>query len=145
MNRIFKSNPLVLLHETEPDIIIILHKCIREAIDDNRGNHEICIVNSSNAALAQACLRFVPLLLITHSPKQYGGIVAIELTKSIKDLSPATHVIMTTVDESDSLVIEARRAGVDTFFLKPFSLEHVQLAIQNALHLSDDGTTASKQ
>ncbi|MBI3038280.1 sigma-54-dependent Fis family transcriptional regulator [bacterium] len=64
------------------------------------------------------------------------GMGGIEMLERIKSVSPDTQVIMITAFADVEMAVSSIRRGAFDFILKPFSLEKIHLAIQNALETS---------
>lgn len=64
---------------------------------------------------------------------QMPGIGGIELLKKIKDLSPATEVLMMTAFASTDTAVEAMKSGAYDYITKPFKVDEVKLIIKNVL------------
>lgn len=74
-------NPAIILVEDEPDILIILHRLMR----DLTGGYDIITVNSGADALAQIALRRVPLVITDYNMPGMNGL---QLAAAIKETSP---------------------------------------------------------
>jgi CheY-like chemotaxis protein len=76
-------NPAIVLVEDEPDILIILHRLMR----DLTGGYDIVTVNGGAEALAQIALRPVPLVITDYNMPGMNGL---QLTAAIKETSPGS-------------------------------------------------------
>ena len=67
-----------------------------------------------------------------------------EVLKSIKRDSPATHVIVITAYGTINTAIEAMKEGASEFIMKPFSLEDLEGVVQAVLHTSGPDASTSE-
>ncbi|MFN8566089.1 MAG: response regulator [Kouleothrix sp.] len=93
-------NPAIILVEDEPDILIILHRLMR----DLTGGYDIVTVNGGAQALAQIALRPVPLVITDYNMPGMNGL---QLTDAIKETRP-THVVLITAYATPELEKRAR-------------------------------------
>src|SRR5919107_196710 len=61
------------------------------------------------------------------------GMSGLELTARVRELSPDTLVIVVSGSLEIESAVEALRAGAFDYLVKPFDLEHLQLAVRRAL------------
>src|SRR5262245_22633860 len=80
-------NPAIVLVEDEPDILIILHRLMR----DLTGGYDIVTVNGGAEALAQIALRPVPLVITDYNMPGMNGP---QLTTAINDTTPEARVVL---------------------------------------------------
>jgi DNA-binding NarL/FixJ family response regulator len=71
------------------------------------------------------------VLMDVRMPKQSG----IEACQTIKDIAPATHIIMLTTSDEEADLYEALKHGASGYLLKDSSIEEVA----NAVRLAGDG------
>ena len=64
---------------------------------------------------------------------QMPGMGGLELLKNIKNLSPATEVLMMTAYASTETAVEAMKSGAYDYITKPFKVDEVKLIIKNVL------------
>ena len=119
-------NPAIILVEDEPDILIILHRIMR----DLTGGFDIVTVNSAQDALDIIAERECPLLITDHN---MPGMTGTELTQKVKTDYTATKVIIITAYATPEVERTARSAGVDYFLTKPFSLDRLEQIIKEVL------------
>ncbi len=119
-------NPAIVLVEDEPDILIILHRIMR----DLTGGYDIVTVNSAQDALDVLTDRSCPLLITDHN---MPGMTGTELTQKVKTDYPETRVIIITAYATPEVERTARSAGVDYFLTKPFSLDRLEQIIKEVL------------
>ena len=119
-------NPAIILVEDEPDILIILHRLMR----DLTGGYDIVTVNGGAEALAQIALRPVPLVITDYNMPGMNGL---DLVQKVKAAAPTTVLVMATAYATPELEKRARMAGVDYFIRKPFVFEQLEAIVQDAL------------
>lgn len=119
-------NPAIILVEDEPDILIILHRIMR----DLTGGYDIVTVNSAQDALGILAERTCPLLITDHN---MPGMTGTQLTQVVKKDYTNTKVIIITAYATPEVERTARTAGVDYFLTKPFSLDRLEQIIKEVL------------
>ena len=119
-------NPAIVLVEDEPDILIILHRIMR----DLTGGYDIVTVNSAQDALDVLVDRACPLLITDHN---MPGMTGTQLTQTVKAKYEETKVIIITAYATPEVERTARSAGVDYFLTKPFSLDRLEQIIKEVL------------
>jgi CheY-like chemotaxis protein len=119
-------NPAIILVEDEPDILIILHRLMR----DLTGGYDIITVNSGADALAQIALRKVPLVITDYNMPGMNGL---QLTAAIKETSPDTCVVMITAYATPELERRAREQRIDYYLSKPFPLDRLEQIVRDVL------------
>lgn len=119
-------NPAIVLVEDEPDILIILHRIMR----DLTGGYDIVTVNSAQDALDVLVDRSCPLLITDHN---MPGMTGTQLTQHVKKTYADTKVIIITAYATPEVERTAREAGVDYFLTKPFSLDRLEQIIKEVL------------
>lgn len=120
-------NPAIVLVEDEPDILIILHRLMR----DLTGGYDIVTVTSGAEALAQIALRPVPLVITDYNMPGMNGL---QLTSSVKETSPETRVVLITAYATPDLERRARDQRVDYYLPKPFPLDRLEQIVREVLH-----------
>lgn len=118
--------PAIVLVEDEPDLLIIYHRLFR----DWTGGYDIVAVTSGEDALAQIVLRDVPLVVTDYNMPGMNGL---QLTSAIKEVSPATKVVLATAYATPDLERKAKKHGVDYYFAKPFPLSRMEQVVREAL------------
>lgn len=121
-------NPAIILVEDEPDILIILHRLMR----DLTGGYDIITVNSGADALAQIALRKVPLVITDYNMPGMNGL---QLAAAIKETSPDTCVVMITAYATPELERRAREQRIDYYLSKPFPLDRLEQIVRDVLRL----------
>src|SRR5205823_14939552 len=94
-------NPAIILVEDEPDILIILHRLMR----DLTGRYDIVTVNGGTEALAQIALRPVQLVITDYNMPGMNGL---QLTAAIKETAPDTRVVLSKASSTPELENRAR-------------------------------------
>lgn len=119
-------NPAIILVEDEPDILIILHRLMR----DLTGGYDILTVNGGAEALAQLELRPVPLVITDYNMPGMNGL---QLAAAVKETSPDTRVVMITAYATPELERRAREQRVDYYLPKPFPLDRLEQIVKDVL------------
>ncbi len=119
-------HPAIVLVEDEPDILIILHRLMR----DLTGGYDIITVSGGAEALLQLSLRPVPLVITDYS---MPGMDGLELAAAVKTASPTTRVVMMTAYATPELEYQASRQSVDYYLPKPFPLDHLDQIVRDVL------------
>ena len=119
-------NPAIVLVEDEPDILIILHRLMR----DLTGGYDIVTVNGGADALAQIALRPVPLVITDYNMPGMNGL---QLAAAIKAQSPDTRVVMITAYDTPELEKKAREQRVDYYLPTPFPLDRLAQIVRDVL------------
>jgi two-component system, response regulator, stage 0 sporulation protein F len=118
--------PAIVLVEDEPDILIILHRLMR----DLTGSYDIVTVSSGAEALETIGLRPVPLLITDYNMPGMNGI---NLARDVKALSPDTVVLLISAYATPELEHRAQDAGVDHYLPKPFVLDRLEQIVRATL------------
>ncbi|MDN5273726.1 response regulator [Chloroflexus sp. MS-CIW-1] len=126
MSDVSGRNPAIILVEDEPDILIILHRLMR----DLTGGYDIITVHSGADALAQIALRRVPLVITDYNMPGMNGL---QLAAAIKETSPDTCVVMITAYATPELEKRAREQRIDYYLAKPFPLDRLEHIVRDVL------------
>ncbi|MBO9312836.1 MAG: response regulator [Chloroflexus sp.] len=126
MSDVSGRNPAIILVEDEPDILIILHRLMR----DLTGGYDIITVHSGADALAQIALRRVPLVITDYNMPGMNGL---QLAAAIKETSPDTCVVMITAYATPELEKRAREQRIDYYLAKPFPLDRLEHIVREVL------------
>ncbi len=118
--------PAIVLVEDEPDILIILHRIVR----DLDGGHDIITVRTGVEALAQVALRAVPLLITDYS---MSGMNGIQLADAVKQESPDTTVVLITGYMTPEIIQRATAAHANYVLPKPFPFDQLMTIIRRTL------------
>jgi len=116
----------IILVEDEPDILIILHRLMR----DLTAPYDIVTVNGGAEALAHIALRPVALVITDYNMPRMNGI---QLTAAIKEVAPQICVVMITAYATPDLEKRARESQVDFYLPKPFPLDRLEQIVRAVL------------
>ena len=119
-------NPAIVLVEDEPDILIILHRLMR----DLTGGYDIVTVNGGAEALAQIALRPVPLVITDYNMPGMNGL---ELVQKVKAASPTTTIVLISAFATPELQRRGHAAGANYLMPKPFVFEQLEAIVREAL------------
>ena len=121
----FKKNILII--DDEPSVSKML--C------DVLASDYVCqAVASAEEGLAALRSNDVALVI---SDINMGGITGLEMVPQIIEIAPQTIVIMMSGMQTIETAIEAMRVGAFDYFMKPFDLKHVRVAVRRALEHYD--------
>jgi len=112
--------PIIILLDEQIDTLLALHRILIQLAPKND------IVLAKSAAEALAILSLRPVQLVITGYKLEGGMDGMKFTDAIKEMSPSTRVIMTTMyvtPETEKLAY-AHRA--DYFLPKPFPISQLE-------------------
>ena len=127
-------NPAIILVEDEPDILIILHRLMR----DLTGGYDIVTVNGGAEALAQIALRPVPLVITDYNMPGMNGI---EVVSAIGRARPGLPCIILSAHREESYITQALSAGARGYITKELPLaivEGVERVLAGEVYLSED-------
>src|SRR4051812_31703753 len=119
-------NPAIILVEDEPDILIILHRLMR----DLTKGYDILTVNGGAEALRQLALRPVPLLITDYNMPEMNGV---DLARAVKEVSPDTAVLLISAYGTPELERRVHEAGIDYYLTKPFPLDRLEQIVHTTL------------
>jgi len=97
-------------------------------------------IDGQDALIKLSKSNFKLVITDLRMPK-LGGM---EVLKSIKRDSPATHVIVITAYGTINTAIEAMKEGASEFIMKPFSLEDLEGVVKAVLHTSEQDASTSE-
>lgn len=117
-------SPLVLVVEDEA----ILGHCIRQYLVHHgyatavaqSGEEGVRLMAEASAAVAVVDLKL-------------PGMDGLEVLRRIREISPATAVIMMTAQSSGASAVVARKRGAFDFLSKPLALEHLRTVVERAM------------
>lgn len=119
------NSPLILVADDSPDI----RSFLQEAVLGPAG-YQVQLVGDGQAALELARETQPDLVITDYQMPKLSGL---ELTRQLCATQPHPPVIMMSSDRSDSLMLEAMRAGAFEFLAKPFEPELMLSAVGRAL------------
>ena len=116
--------PLVLVVEDEA----ILGRCISQYLVHHgyatavaqSGEEGVRLMAEASAAVAVVDLKL-------------PGMDGLEVLRRIREISPATAVIMMTAQSSGASAVVARKRGAFDYLAKPLALEHLRTVVDNAV------------
>ncbi len=120
--------PLILLADDSREILVFLTDTILKP-----AGYEIQAVTDGLSALTLA-RQLQPDLLITD--QNMPNLTGLELIRRVRAERPHFPAILITAEGSESLAIEALRAGASDYLVKPFEAEHLLAAVGRALQES---------
>jgi CheY-like chemotaxis protein len=118
--------PAIILVEDEPDILLILHRLMR----DLTSAYDIITVNGGAEALRQLALRPVPLLITDYNMPEMNGV---DLARAVKEVSPDTAVLLISAYGTPELERRVHEAGADYYLTKPFSPDRLEQIVHTTL------------
>lgn len=120
-----KSQPLILVVDDNREICEFLE----DAVLAPQG-YSVRTVGDGMSALTLASELQPALVLTDH---QMPNLTGIELTKRLRRNHPHIPVVMITGESTEDLVIEALRAGVADYFIKPFDPDGLLASIERVI------------
>jgi response regulator RpfG family c-di-GMP phosphodiesterase len=105
--------------------------CVRGVLEEFLGREYECeAVGSAEEALELLGTGCFQLVLSDISMERMSGL---ELIPRVRALSPETLVVIVSGSQDITSAVAALRAGAFDYLLKPFDLEHVEVAVRRAL------------
>jgi DNA-binding NtrC family response regulator len=120
------DKPLIILIDDDPSVLMILHRLVAQMAPD----YQVMPVPSGAQALAYMSLRPVPVVITEFKLEE--GMDGLRLTDAIKEVSPQTYVIMSTVYATPELEQSAYAHRVNYFLPKPFPLTQLKKLLRDA-------------
>ncbi|HEX8709320.1 MAG TPA: HD domain-containing phosphohydrolase [Pyrinomonadaceae bacterium] len=117
------SKARVLIADDEPEIRDVLK-------DFLCGRYDCSAVGSAEEALALLSTEEFDLII---SDITMAGMSGLEMVPHVLRLAPETVIIMISGTQTIENAIEALRAGAFDYMMKPFDLQHVEVAVGRAL------------
>jgi len=110
-------NPAIILVEDEPDILIILHRLMR----DLTGGYDIVTVNGGAEALAQIALRPVPLVITDYN---MPGMNAAEILRELMNYPRYADIprIIWSTSASETFKKKCLELGATSYQVKPATI-----------------------
>ncbi|HMF55693.1 MAG TPA: HD domain-containing phosphohydrolase [Pyrinomonadaceae bacterium] len=118
-----QTKPTILIADDEPEIRAILKEFLC-------GLCHCAAVSSAEEALALLSTESFDLVI---SDITMSGMTGLEMIPYALNLAPDTVFIMISGVQTIESAIEALRVGAFDYIMKPFDLEHVELAVRRAL------------
>jgi response regulator RpfG family c-di-GMP phosphodiesterase len=104
---------------------------VRGILSDFLGCRYDCMaVGSAEEALALLGAEKFELVISDIAMERMSGL---ELVPHVRQLAPETLIIMVSGSQAVESAVEAMRAGAFDYVVKPFDLEHVEVAVRRAL------------
>ncbi|HST53884.1 MAG TPA: HD domain-containing phosphohydrolase [Pyrinomonadaceae bacterium] len=119
----FEGKPRILLIDDEPEVRNVLCELLS-------GDYDCEQASSAEEALSVLGVAEFDLVL---SDIQMGGMSGLEMVPHVIKRSPDTVVVMVSGVSTIESAIEAMHAGAFDYVVKPFRLEHVEIAVRRAL------------
>jgi two-component system response regulator (stage 0 sporulation protein F) len=118
--------PTIVLVDDEPDILIILHRLLR----DLAPNHAVVAVGTGQMALELLASNAVPLLITDYNMLGMNGL---QLITAVKHTSPQARTVLITAYDSPELRRRIHDAPVDHYLAKPFPLDRLEQIVRDTL------------
>jgi two-component system, response regulator, stage 0 sporulation protein F len=115
----------ILIVDDDPVTLAFIAHLVRSVALD----HIVLMVSDGDDALKELAGRFVPLLITDYLMPGMNGI---QLSAAVKAVSPATHVVLLTADDTTEIQDRAAHAQVNTFLPKG-SVRHCLLDVVQAV------------
>jgi two-component system response regulator PilR (NtrC family) len=117
--------PRLLVVEDERAIQIALSGLL------SRAGYEVRVAGSGDEALAILEAEVVDLVLTDLALGR--GASGMDVLVAAKKLHPETAVVMITAHGSETIAVEAMKAGAEDYVPKPFDNDEIRLVVQRAL------------
>jgi signal transduction histidine kinase/DNA-binding response OmpR family regulator len=121
------SDELILVAEDSREIRQFLEESVL-----GQAGYRVRSVGDGMSALTLA-LELHPDLVITD--QQMPSLAGLDLLRRLRSDLPETPVILITSEGSETLAVEAMRAGAADYLTKPFEAEHLLAAVRRALEV----------
>jgi two-component system response regulator AtoC len=115
----------ILVVEDERAIQLALSGLLR------RQGYEVEVAGSGEEAVAK--LGDTPFDLVLTDLALGRGLSGMDVLRAAKDLRPETVVVMITAHGSETIAVEAMKAGAEDYVPKPFDNDEIRLVVQRAL------------
>ena len=122
-----EGKPHILVVDDEPEIRTLLCDLLRDEYD-------CATASSAEEALSRLAVAEFDLVL---SDIQMGGMSGLEMIPRVLKRSPDTVVVMVSGVQTIESAVEAMRVGAFDYVIKPFDLQHVEVAVRRALEHHD--------
>src|SRR5438874_3478818 len=122
-----EGKPNILIVDDEPEIRSLLCEFLLDEYD-------CATASSAEEALSRLAGAEFDLVL---SDIQMGGMSGLEMIPRVLKRSPETVVVMVSGVQTIESAVEAMRVGAFDYVIKPFDLQHVEVAVRRALEHHD--------
>src|SRR5256714_5398969 len=122
-----EGKPNILVVDDEPEIRSLLCELLL-------GEFDCATASSAGEALARLAGAEFGLVL---SDIQMGSMSGLEMIPRVLKRSPETVVVMVSGVQTIESAVEAMRVGAFDYVIKPFDLQHVEVAVRRALEHHD--------
>jgi two-component system response regulator PilR (NtrC family) len=129
----------ILVVDDEPGIREFLQIML-----EREGYEVSCAENGTDAISRCKKKRYDVVIADIRMPKVSG----LEVLSSVKEISPATNVIMITAHASFESAVEAMNEGAYDYITKPFNVDEIKVTVSNALQNnggSGEGAGSTKE
>ncbi|MBC8077650.1 MAG: response regulator, partial [Chloroflexales bacterium] len=116
----------ILVVDDEPQLCDICSRALR------RANYDVVATTDANVALRE--LRAGPSFDLLLTDIKMPTISGLELAHFAREVDPAIAIIIMTGHTSEEHLRQAVQRGAADFMSKPFELEELRLAVDQALH-----------
>jgi two-component system response regulator PilR (NtrC family) len=116
----------VLIVEDEPLIAAALCRVLRHPLG---GGHQVETCPRAELALTRLRQERLDLIITGLHAPDMGGL---EFIRCVRQLSPQTHILLTTAYSSPEVEHQAQRLGI-AYLAKPFGLDEFLVAVQCVL------------
>jgi response regulator RpfG family c-di-GMP phosphodiesterase len=117
------DKPRILIADDDPEIRAVLFEFLGRA-------YACTAVHSAEAALAIVGRQKFSLVI---TDIRMGGMSGLQMVPHVQACSPETVVIFISGAQAQESAVEALRAGVFDYLIKPFDLQQVEVAVSRAL------------
>ncbi len=112
-----KPEKRILIVEDEK----LLGMSLYEVLFSATGTFEVVLCETAEEGLEK--VKEKKFDLIISDLRLPGGMDGMDLLKKVREMHPATHLMLMTAYGSDAVREEAERIGVEAYFEKPFKLK----------------------
>jgi CheY-like chemotaxis protein len=117
------QGPLIALIEDAPEVLSVLKRRFAKLAPQ----HQLITAQTGDEALALVAGHSVTLAIVDY--RLPGGMDGLSIVGALKALSPHVRTVLITASPTDALEAAALAAGVDTFLVKPFTLDELDQVV----------------